>query len=140
MSAPASPRPAPRSPGPLGGWLAVAALNGGVAVAAGAYASHGLAAAGEQAVDWARTASQYQMWHALALAALALAGGAARGRAFALARWAFLLGTLLFCGSLYALAFGAPRGAAAGAPVGGAALMLGWAAVAAGGLRLARRA
>ncbi|WP_207478266.1 DUF423 domain-containing protein [Arenibaculum pallidiluteum] len=110
-------------------WVAVAALNAAMAVAFGAYASHGLAG---QASDWARTASQYQMWHALAL--LPIASGWIAGRAAAAARWAFLAGIALFCGSLYALALGAPRGTAALAPLGGLTMILGWLLVAAGAL------
>ena len=117
-----------------GAWLAVAAVNGAIAVALGAFASHGLAG---QPAEWARTASQYQMAHALALAVLAATGLA--GRAAALARWLFVVGIVLFSGSLYALALGAPRGAAAAAPVGGMALILGWIAVAVAGIGLARR-
>ncbi len=114
-------------------WISLAALNGAVAVGMGAYAAHGLA---EPSAAWARTASQYQAWHALGVLLLCALPPA---RPFAVARWAFLVGTVLFCGSLYALALGAPRGAASFAPFGGGTLILGWLAVAVGGLALARR-
>jgi uncharacterized membrane protein YgdD (TMEM256/DUF423 family) len=45
------------------------------------------------------------------------------------------IGTLLFAGSLYALALGAPRGMAALAPVGGVAMLLGWVSVLLGARR-----
>lgn len=111
-------------------WLAFAGLNAALAVGAGAYASHALAAPGlEKAQDWVRTAGQYQLWHALALlAALLLAArteGAAR-LAVRLAGWLFAIGTLLFCGSLYALALGVALPLPNTAPTGGSALMAGW--------------
>jgi uncharacterized membrane protein YgdD (TMEM256/DUF423 family) len=103
------------------GWLAVAAVNGLIAVGAGAWAAHGLEAAqGAQAAEWARTASTYQMWHALALLALWAGGWRSRGR------WLFLAGIVLFSGSLYALALGGPRGLVYATPFGGLAFLLGW--------------
>ncbi|HYG88196.1 MAG TPA: DUF423 domain-containing protein [Azospirillum sp.] len=111
-------------------WLVFAGINAAVAVAAGAYASHALAAPGlEKAQEWARTAGQYQLWHALALLAAALlatrAERAAR-LALGLAGWLFLAGTVLFCGTLYALAFHGPLPVPNTAPLGGSAFMLGW--------------
>ena len=67
-------------------WLALAAASAAVAVAAGAFAAHGLAWRGAQAVEWMRTGSQYQMWHALATvaaAALARRTGAGEGTGWA---------------------------------------------------------
>ena len=118
------------------GWLAVAAVNGLIAVGAGAYAAHGLEAAqGAQAAEWMRTASTYHMWHALALLALWAAGWRSRGR------WLFLAGIVLFSGSLYALALGGPHGLVYVTPFGGLALLLGWAWLVARalGLRSSRR-
>ncbi len=113
-------------------WLAFAALNGAVAVGAGAYASHGLA--GEpHAQELFRLAGQYQMWHALALVALVAlarrAGGPAR-LATRLAGWLFVAGILLFSGTLYAVALNGPLPIGMTAPAGGTAFMLGWIAVA----------
>jgi len=115
-------------------WLAFAGLNAAVAVAAGAYSSHALAAPGLEAMqNWVRTAGQYQLWHALALVAAALlaarAGRAARV-ALRLAGWLFAAGIVLFCGSLYALAFHGPLPVPGTAPLGGGAFMLGWLALA----------
>lgn len=112
-------------------WIAWAGLQGAVAVAAAAYASHGLAGV-PQAQEWARTASQMQLWHALALVAAALccrhASGVARV-ALRVAGWLFLAGSLLFCGALYGLAFERPLPLPMAAPIGGMALILGWLAV-----------
>ena len=113
-------------------WVAFAALNGAVAVGAGAYASHGLAG-DPHAQELFRLAGQYQMWHALALIALAalawrLAGPARL--ALRLAGWLFVAGILLFSGTLYALATTGPLPVGRTAPMGGFAFMLGWVAVA----------
>ena len=104
-------------------WMALAAASGFVSVAAGAFAAHGL---GDPAAkELMRTGSAYQMTHALAtLACAALADLAPRVR-FAPAF--FLAGSALFSGSLYALAFGAPRLVGAITPLGGLLFLAGWA-------------
>jgi uncharacterized membrane protein YgdD (TMEM256/DUF423 family) len=103
--------------------VAVAALLAGTAVAAGALAAHGIA--DPTAVRLVETASRYQMWHALAM--LALAAMPLRAEA---AGWGFALGVVLFSGSLYGLALGAPRWLAWLTPLGGLTLIGSWAAVA----------
>ena len=111
----------------MNGWVPAAAINGFLAVAAGAFAAHGMEG---DAAEWLRTGSRYEMWHALALLAVAWRWqAAARRRAVAVAGWAFVLGTVLFSGSLYLLAFTGWRGAAMAAPFGGAAFLVGWAAL-----------
>lgn len=118
-------------------WLVLAALSGGMAVATGAYASHGLSDA--RSVELFRIAGQFQMWHALALGGVAaLARARAAGRAgwlLGVAGWCFLIGTLLFCGALYLLAVQGPSPMGAVAPVGGIAFMVGWLALAGVGVR-----
>ncbi len=107
----------------LGGYGASAVLLG----AAGAHLLAGRLDAGMLGV-W-HTAVQYQFWHTLALAAalLGLPRGASLRR---MARDAFAAGMLLFCGSLYALALGAPRAVGLVTPLGGIALAAGWVALA----------
>jgi uncharacterized membrane protein YgdD (TMEM256/DUF423 family) len=113
----------------------LAALSGLVGVAAGAFAAHGLAGADPR--ELMRTGSTYQMAHALATLACAVPG--AQGRPSAgLGAALFLVGTVLFSGSLYALAMGAPRAVGIATPFGGLSFMAGWAALAwswAGGTR-----
>jgi uncharacterized membrane protein YgdD (TMEM256/DUF423 family) len=69
---------------------------------------------------------QYHFWHALALAATALTRS---GKARRAATWAFALGIVMFSGSLYALALGAPRWVGIVTPFGGVAFMAGWVAL-----------
>lgn len=104
-------------------------LAGASAVLLGALGAHSL-----QGVLDARhhqvweTAVQYQFWHALAMALAAVMGG--RGRARSWAVLSFAAGIVLFSGSLYALALGAPRWVGLITPFGGVAFVAGWIALA----------
>ncbi len=113
------------------GWIIVAALSGAVSVALGAFAAHGLdlsTEAGRKAREWLQTGSQYQIIHALAIVAVvALARSAMLSNGLAVvAQCSFLVGSVLFPGALYALAFGGPRWLGAVAPIGGTAFIVGW--------------
>ena len=110
---------------PRGLWLAIAAISALVSVAAGAFGAHGVT--DPVAKELLKTGAAYQMTHALAACGLAETIGARRAR---LAPGLFIGGAVLFSGSLYALAFGAPRWVGAVTPVGGLLFMLGWAVLA----------
>ena len=110
--------------------LLVGALLGAAGVAAGAFGAHGLKERlTPEALGWWDTASRYQLLHALALV---LTGLLERQRGVALMGPAllFLAGTVVFSGTLYAMALGAPRWLGAVTPLGGAALIGGWIALA----------
>ncbi|MBI1408068.1 MAG: DUF423 domain-containing protein [Caulobacter sp.] len=112
--------------------IAIAALVGLASVAFGAFAAHGMT--DEKTIGWLKTASQYAGLHALAV--LAVAALARSGlRVIAGTRSAFLVGVVLFSGSLIAMAFGGPRWLGAVTPVGGLAFMIGWLLLAASALR-----
>jgi uncharacterized membrane protein YgdD (TMEM256/DUF423 family) len=103
-----------------------AAAFGATAVMFGAFGAHALRARIDAAAlqVW-HTAVEYQFWHALALLALAtFAVPISRSARFAAG--AFCVGIVLFSGSLYALALGAPRWFGAITPCGGAAFIAGW--------------
>jgi uncharacterized membrane protein YgdD (TMEM256/DUF423 family) len=109
-------------------WLAVAAINGLLAVAAGALGAHGIQSLLDaHAVQIFETATRYQMYHALAigLAALAL-----RGPFATLACALFLAGIVLFSGSLYLVALTGVPIFGILTPVGGANFLAGWASLA----------
>jgi uncharacterized membrane protein YgdD (TMEM256/DUF423 family) len=111
-------------------WLLAAALNGLLAVAAGAAASH-LFAGDPHRFALMTTGAQYAMYHALALLALAALAERAKGGAFlAAAAWLFIAGTVLFSGSLYLLALTEIHALVWVTPCGGIAFMLGWASLA----------
>jgi uncharacterized membrane protein YgdD (TMEM256/DUF423 family) len=112
--------------------LAAGALLAGTAVALGAFGAHALKARlGPEALGWWQTAVQYQIWHALALVALGLSPLPRQ------AAPAALLGTgaALFAATLYAMALGAPHWLGAVTPLGGAAMIAGWALLAFRALR-----
>lgn len=119
-------------------WLVCAGLSGGLAVALGAFAAHGLEGRLQvDRLDWIETGARYQVYHALALAVVALArqhvAGVAR-RLLAGAGAAFLLGALLFPGGLYLAALAGWAWLIPVVPVGGVAFLLGWLLLAAAGL------
>lgn len=103
------------------------ALIGVSAVLLGATGAHLLHLDARAAGVW-QTAVGYHFWHALAFCLVAFA--APQGRARRLALWAFAVGILLFCGSLYALALGAPARLGVVTPIGGMAFVVGWLAMA----------
>lgn len=111
--------------------IIAAATLGAMAVALGAFGAHALRGTlDDHALGIWHTAVDYQFWHALALLGV---GVLARDRATAALLWAasaFVIGTVLFCGSLYALALGAPGLTGAITPLGGVALIAGWVALA----------
>ncbi|HJQ58602.1 MAG TPA: DUF423 domain-containing protein [Vineibacter sp.] len=123
--------------------IVLAGFFGAMAVALSAWAAHGLAAShGARAVALVETASRYQlvravgMLSALALYRLARQMTPTGGTAWlAHAAQLFAAGVILFCGALYLLAFGGPAWLGMVAPVGGAALIAGWLALACGGIR-----
>lgn len=119
-------------------WLCIAAVNGALAVAFGAFAAHGLSGRLDaHGLSLFETGARYHMYHALALA---LAAFAMRGAAARTANWAaffFLTGIILFSGSLYFLAVTGMRAFAFVTPFGGVAFLVGWAMLAFAATRLA---
>jgi len=111
------------------------AVNGGLAVAAGAFGAHALKTrlpADLQVVF--ETGARYHFFHALALFAVAwLASRDAPGSTAA--GIAFLAGIVLFSGSLYVLALTGQRWLGAVTPIGGLAFLVGWALTAYAALR-----
>jgi uncharacterized membrane protein YgdD (TMEM256/DUF423 family) len=118
--------------------LILAGVFGLLGVMAGAFGAHALAERIAPAqLEWWNTAARYQQIHAAALLATAgLAGAWTRPRKLALQL--FVIGMIIFSGTLYAMALGAPRWFGAITPFGGLALMGGWLAVVGHGLALAK--
>jgi len=108
-------------------WIGSGALAGLLAVALAAWAAHGAPARLDaHALAALANGIQLQGWHALALLATGIWAERRGGVLVHLAGGAFLAGTLLFCGGVYAGAIG---GTSLGpvAPTGGMTLMAGWA-------------
>jgi len=120
-------------------WLLAAAISGLVAIIAGAYGSHGLAAdAGAREIY--TTGVHYQMWHTLALLACAAladrhAGDTAAGRWARRAGGLFVAGIVVFSGSMYFYGLFGDVPLPGLAPAGGFALMAGWACLGLAALR-----
>ena len=110
-------------------WTRLGALSAALAVAAGAFGAHALAdRLGERALATFEVAARYQMYHALALLAVGLLAGrsAVPSKTLNAAGWAFFIGTILFSGSLYALALTGVRKLGMITPIGGVAFLIGW--------------
>ena len=108
-------------------WLSVAAFSGFLAVALGAFGAHGLASrATPEELNAFEIGARYQMYHALALLAVAWLATQGNSALVATAGWAFVVGTLLFSGSLYVLGLTGSRALVLVTPMGGGAFMLGW--------------
>lgn len=113
--------------------IVIGSLFGLLAVAMAAVSAHALNALDVSRQQMVRDAVQMQGWHALALVATGL--WAARGGLLArLAGVAFVIGTVLFCGDVYALALGGLHLSGV-APTGGFLLMAGWLLLGASALR-----
>ena len=112
-------------------WIVLGSLSACLAVAAGAFGAHALKGSfGPEALLTWETAARYQMYHALAMLAVGLAAQALRTTSLRVAGLLFLVGTLVFSGSLYALVLTGERWLGAITPIGGLALMAGWLAFA----------
>ena len=110
-------------------WIVIGAVAGFAGVLLGAFGAHGLQGrVGEEALAWWRTGVLYHLVHAPVLVGLGLL--ALHGVRVGRAGWAFLLGILVFSGTLYGMALGLPRFLGAVTPVGGVLLLVGWALLA----------
>jgi len=118
-------------------WLAIAAINGGLAVASGAFAAHGLQGRIDaQSLQTFETGARYHMYHALAIGLAALAMRDAAAGAAVSAAGFFLAGILLFSGSLYLLALTGVRAFGLVTPFGGVCFLIGWGLLAIAATRL----
>jgi uncharacterized membrane protein YgdD (TMEM256/DUF423 family) len=135
-------------------WIALGASLAGLAVICGAFAAHRLdtqlpkqyagqtrvvagetiPAARKYIADF-KTAAEYQMYHALGIIAVGLMMQRRPAGSLNAAAWCFLLGILLFSGSLYALVLSGITKLGMITPIGGLLFIVGWGAVAAGMIR-----
>lgn len=107
--------------------IAVGCLLAALAVAAGAFGAHMLKTVLDPPMLAVfETAARYQMYHALGIIAVGLAGRLFDRPQAARAGWCFAAGVLLFCGSLYGVSLLGIRWLGAVTPVGGLAFITGW--------------
>jgi uncharacterized membrane protein YgdD (TMEM256/DUF423 family) len=110
-------------------FLLIAAILGGLSVAAGAFASHALREQlSERSLSIFETGARYQMYHSitLLLVALLLSREEFPSATLIVAGWAFIAGIAIFSGSLYALSLTGIKVLGAITPLGGAAFIAGW--------------
>jgi len=108
-------------------FLVLGSLSGLIAVAAGAFGAHTLRdRISADLLATFETGVRYQMYHALALLAVAWATTRWANSLTTVAGWLFVAGTLIFSGSLYALSLTGARWLGAITPLGGIAFMGGW--------------
>ena len=116
-------------------WITIAAINGLLAVAAGAFAAHALRdRLTLSELNAFEVGARYQMNHALALLAVAWVVANRGSRIASAAGVCMLLGIILFSGSLYLLAL-TPLNVGLITPLGGLSLILGWLLLAIAGAR-----
>ena len=103
--------------------LLAGALLGAAGVALGAFGAHGLRNTLDATrLGWWQTAVQYQLWHAVALVAIAALPLPRMG----LPALLIGVGTAIFAGTLYAMALGGARWLGAVTPIGGLLMIAGW--------------
>ncbi len=114
-------------------FLGIAAIFGGLSVVGGAFASHALKEKlSERALEIFETGARYQMYHALALliVALLLSRAEAVQSILVAAGVAFIVGVVIFSGSLYTISLTNIKWLGAITPLGGIALIIGWSCLA----------
>ncbi len=117
-------------------WFALGSLLTMSAVMTGAFAAHALEdRLSPDDLDTWQTAARYHIYHALALLAVAWAAERWGGGLVTAAGWLFVVGILLFSGSLYALSISGVRALGAITPLGGLCFIIGWALLALAAIR-----
>ncbi|HVL74408.1 MAG TPA: DUF423 domain-containing protein [Noviherbaspirillum sp.] len=108
-------------------FFAIGALSALISVAAGAFGAHGLRTRlGPDMLNVFEIGVRYQMYHALALLAVAWACTRWPHPATTASGVLFIVGTVVFSGSLYVLSLSGIRWLGAVTPFGGVALIAGW--------------
>ena len=108
-------------------FFGLGALLSGLSVALGAFGAHGLRnTLSPEDLATFETGARYQMYHALALLAVAWAYARWEAPLVHVAGWLFVVGIVLFSGSLYALVLSGQRWLGAVTPLGGVALLAAW--------------
>lgn len=110
-------------------FIAIAASLGGLSVILGAFASHALKERlSDRSLEIWETGTKYQMYHSLALLliALLLSRSETASVTMTAAGFAFIIGIVLFSGSLYSLSLSGVKWLGAITPLGGVAFIVGW--------------
>ena len=118
------------------GWFGVGAIAGAIGVALGAFGAHGLKSRVDaDLLAVFETGVRYHMVHALALLAVGWAATRWPGSWVSSSGWLFLVGIVIFSGSLYLMTLTGARWLGAITPLGGVAFISGWIALAVAALK-----
>ena len=118
------------------GWFGIGAIAGAIGVALGAFGAHGLRSRVDaDLLVVFENGARYHMYHALALLAVGWAATRWPGTWVSISGWLFLVGIVVFCGSLYVMTLTGARWLGAITPLGGAAFIAGWIALAVAALQ-----
>src|SRR5687768_12507831 len=79
-----------------------------------------------KALDNWKTGAHYHLVHAVAIVVIGLLSATLQSRLVQAAGWLFTIGIVVFGGTLYAMALGAPRFLGAITPIGGLSFIVGW--------------
>jgi uncharacterized membrane protein YgdD (TMEM256/DUF423 family) len=109
-------------------FLLLGGISGGLCVAFGAFGAHALKARlRPERFETFQTGIRYQIYHALALLVTAILTAQFPTSPFpSAAGWLFIVGTVLFSGSLFLIVLTNKRWLGAIAPLGGLAFIAGW--------------
>ncbi len=114
-------------------FFVIGAVAAGLGVLLGAFGAHGLQARlTPDLLETFETGVRYEIYHAFAILIVALALTRWNSPLITWAGWAFLLGMVVFSGSLYILALTGVRWLGAITPIGGVAFIAGWVLLAVG--------
>lgn len=117
-------------------FVSIGAFSAAMGVGAGAFGAHALRAKLEpRMLEVFETGARYQMYHAIALIAVAWAMSRWPGSLTTAAGWLFVAGTVFFSGSLYLMAVTSIRALGAITPIGGVCFIAGWICLALAALR-----
>jgi len=118
-------------------FLSIGAISGALAVMLGAFGAHGLKAKlSEKMLANYMTGVEYHFYHTFAILAVGLLAMHFQSRALAGSGWAFVIGIVLFSGSLYVMALTGITKLGAITPIGGLAFIIGWVLLAISALKL----
>lgn len=119
-------------------FITLASLSGMLAVAFGAFGAHALKGRlDDYALGVFQTAVQYHFYHSLALLAVGVVALSQPETALLRSSgWLFIIGIVIFSGSLYLLSISGMRWLGAVTPLGGLAFIAGWGCLAAAGWKL----
>ena len=114
-------------------WIVTGAVAAGLGVMLGAFGAHGLKTrVTSEMLAVFETGVRYQMYHAFGLIVVGALAASRPRAALRVAGWAFVLGIVIFSGSLYVMTFTGMRWLGAITPLGGVSFIVGWFALALG--------